>query len=151
MHTLKSTGAVLTWNLSAFLLRSAQVKSWLVYIIFWMSTRILMVIPPIYTFHVDTSPTGRPTMQFMQYFHWRTFSILFTLGNRCTSCYTTHATYVACQRDFPVNIKHIDSPHKHTHICTHAHIYIYIYYNYDYYYYYHYYYYFIPCEFCTLT
>ena len=25
--------------------------------------------------------------------------ILFTLGNRCISCYAIHATYAACQRD----------------------------------------------------
>ena len=40
------------------------------------------------------------SMQLTQHLHWGNCCILFTLGNRCTSCYATHTTYVACQRDF---------------------------------------------------
>ena len=45
-------------------------------------------------------------LNFMWHFDWETNNILFTFGNGCTSCYALHATYVACQRDLPVNIHH---------------------------------------------
>ena len=52
-------------------------------------------------------------MQLLQHFCWENSCVLFTLGNRCVSCCAIHATYVACQRDLPVNVQH-------------THIYIYI-------------------------
>ena len=82
----------------------------------------------------DTLPSSMTPRQFTWHFHRGTTCILFTLGNRrtsgyathatyaafpfvsnlrpvtlrnrCTSCNSTHATYTACQRDPQVNIQH---------------------------------------------
>ena len=43
---------------------------------------------------VNMPPSIMPPKQFMWYFHRGTTCILFTLGNKCTSCYATYATYV---------------------------------------------------------
>ena len=45
-----------------------------------------------YGLHVDTPPSSMLSSQFMPYFCWG-IPILFTLGNRCTSCYATHAAF----------------------------------------------------------
>ena len=66
---------------------------------------IFVVIPPTYTLHMDTLPSSMPTTQFTWHFAGG-ICILFTLGNRFISCYTSHATLAACQRDLPVNIQH---------------------------------------------
>ena len=65
-------------------------KSSMVCIIFWTHTQILMVTPVASMLHVDIPPSSIPSIQFTWHFHWRTTCILFTLRNRCTSCYSTH-------------------------------------------------------------
>ena len=45
--------------------------------------------------------------QLTWYFHWENNCILFTLGNKHISCYTTHTIYVVCQRYLPVDIQHM--------------------------------------------
>ena len=56
---------------------------------------------------MDMSTSSMPPMQFTWYFCWGTTYILFTLGNRCISCYATYTTCVASQSDLPVNIQHL--------------------------------------------
>ena len=56
-------------------------------------TRLLSIMPP---------------MQSTRHFRWGTSYDLFTLGNKWTSCYVTHATYAACQRNITVAIQQFD-------------------------------------------
>ena len=42
--------------------------------------------------------------QFTRHIRWG-ICVLFTLGNRCITCYATHAIYAACQRNLKVNIQ----------------------------------------------
>ena len=51
--------------------------------------------------HVDTTPTMLSTL----YFDRGTTCVLFTLGNRYTSCNATLTINVACQVDLQVNIQ----------------------------------------------
>ena len=50
-------------------------------------------------------PTHLLSSQLMRHFCWGSTCVLFTWGNRCISCYSTLATYAACQRDISVNIQ----------------------------------------------
>ena len=106
MHTYWGNGAFFPWNLSAFLLHSPELKSSLVYMIFWipMQSSWSHHLPMHCTWtHLLSS---MPPMQLTQHFHWGNIYFLFTLGNKCTSCcfsslsiwsflHTTHAIYVA--------------------------------------------------------
>ena len=47
----------------------------------------------VYMLHMNTPPSSRPAMQLTRHFHGKTNCILFNLGSRCTSSYTTHTTY----------------------------------------------------------
>ena len=53
MHRHRGDGAVLRYNLYTLPLRSPEPNSFLVYIILWTPTQILVVIPLIYTLNVD--------------------------------------------------------------------------------------------------
>ena len=64
------------------------------YIVFRLSSLILIVTNPVYTLLENTPLSSMPRTQSTQHFHWGTTCILFTLINMCTSCYATHLTYV---------------------------------------------------------
>ena len=74
------------------------------FISFFCAHAILVVTPTRYTW-----TRFLPLTQLTRYFHRGNTSVLFTLGNWCTSCHATDTTYVACQRDLPVNIQHMIS------------------------------------------
>ena len=86
-----------TWHLAA--LRSVFVqlesKSALVYRVFRTPMQILVVTPSTYTLHVYLPPSDMSRTQFTWYFCSWTTCIPFTLGNRTTYCYATHATCAA--------------------------------------------------------
>ena len=62
-------------------------------LIFRMPTQIIVATPPASSWHVDMSPSSMSSTQFTCHFHWRKICVLFTLEERCSSCYATHATY----------------------------------------------------------
>ena len=68
--------------------------------------KINAVTPPAYIWHKDTLSSRMSTTQFTWHIYRGTTRILFTFGNRFTSCHATHSTYAACQKDLPVNIQH---------------------------------------------
>ena len=125
-HTHWVDGVVLQWKLSAFLLHSVWVKIFLGLFNF-LDTQA-NPYGYISCLHVDRGhathavyvalPLGNnlhpvyfrrqvmPPMQIIQQFCWGTTGVLFILGNRCSFCYATHATYPTCQRNLPVNIQH---------------------------------------------
>ena len=61
-------------------------KSSLIYVIFQIPNTILWIAPPTYVLHMNTPPSMPPT-QLTQNFCRGYMSVLFTLGNRCTSCW----------------------------------------------------------------
>ena len=109
--------------------------SFLVYIIFRTPTKSLWSHhPPKYrawTGLLSSMPTTQPTWHFLwgtptscltqeisRYpvipptqptWHFRWGIVLFTLGNRCTSCHATHATNAVGQRNLLVDIQHLTS------------------------------------------
>ena len=83
-------------------------KSSLVYIIFRTPMQLLMVRSPTSPLHVDSPPSCMPHTQLMRHFCLGTTYVLFTSGNRCTSFYTTQATYAAFAQGnnlYPVNFR----------------------------------------------
>ena len=130
-HTqgLRSGSTVKPLSLCFFLSGS---KSSLVYMIILMPTQIHEIRPPTNMLHADTPPSSIPPTHCRWHFCWGTTCVLFTLGNRWTSCYAIHSTYMAfllgnylhpvyfrkqvhlllcqsrnlCQRDLPVSIQH---------------------------------------------
>ena len=96
-HSHGSDSVVFMWNLFAFLLRSPWVE------IFPCLYFFLVVTPPTDTLQVDTPPSSMSLTQFMRHFlrslQFPCSCILFTLGNRCTSCcFSTYSpTLLVCQ------------------------------------------------------
>ena len=91
------------------------------------ATRIL------FTLETGAHPVMLPSRR-IQHF-CRGIWVLFTLGNKCISCYATRANYTACQRDLPVNIQRMYMyiyiyirmyVNIYVNICRYIHVYIYI-------------------------
>ena len=76
---------------SAFLLYSPLVENLL----------LLYNFSDAYTIIMVTLPSSRLTMQCTCYFPY----IFFVIGNRWRSCFATHITHAACQRNLPVAIQ----------------------------------------------
>ena len=70
-------------------------KSSLVYIIFQISTKILAIKTPANMLHVGMPLFCMHFTKLTWHFHWGITYVLFTLGNRWTSCYASHVTYAA--------------------------------------------------------
>ena len=94
MHTHRSNGVVFLENLFAFLFYSPRSKSSLVYIISWTPTQSFWLHLPLMHHTWTHLMSSMPPTQLTWYFLWGS-SVLFTLENRCTSCYASHATYAA--------------------------------------------------------
>ena len=127
-------GEVFLWNHSVFLFCSAQVEIFPGLYDFLDTYTNLVVTRPVYALYMDAPAVKRATcatylallmrntcvvftlgnrytscnttLQPMRHFHCGI--ILFTLGNMCTSCYATHATYAAFQGNLPVSIQQWD-------------------------------------------
>ena len=127
MNTHGGDGAVFRWNFSAFLVRSAGVEIFSGLYNFLdvlptrcTETRLLSSIPPTQLtryflwgilgscllYETDAYLNMLPT-QLTRHFRMGTF--VFTLGNSCTSCYVTHATYAPYQRNLLVAIQKLIS------------------------------------------
>ena len=76
-------------------------NSHLVYILFLLYHPCSISTVALSSLPLKTSV--HPVIPPMQHSHWGI--VLFTFENRCTSCYTTHATYAACKRNLPVAIQ----------------------------------------------
>ena len=80
-----------------------------------MPIQFFVVTLPAYMLHMDWPPSSMPLTQctwlhFLLAYHPCNLCrgktcIVFTLENRCTSCYTTYTIYLPCQKDLWVNIK----------------------------------------------
>ena len=67
----------------------------LVYIILWAPTQSSWSHLPTTRCTWTYLRSSMPPVQLTRHYRWRTPCTLFTLGNRCISCYTDHATYMA--------------------------------------------------------
>ena len=98
LSTHWGNGKILLWNLSVFLLRSFRVELFfLVNIIVWIPTKILVGTAPAYTLHV---PSNMPPTWFMWHFSWRTTCHVYFRKQLHFLIY-----HVARQRGRPVNVQ----------------------------------------------
>ena len=99
-HTQRSDGVVFLWNFSAFLFRSDWLKSFLdVHAIL-----VVLRLPPI-ALRGDTPLVKQTTQASYAVVPLRKINVLFTLGDRCIPCSTTHITCAASQRNLHVAIQ----------------------------------------------
>ena len=98
MATYTPTGATVRFftetSLPFFVLPGSKISQ--VYIIFQTHLQILVATPTTYTLHVDTP--------LCNLYNLHSTSTGEQPASRCISCIATHAIFVACQKDFHVNI-----------------------------------------------